>query len=185
MITNIPNILTLLRIILIPFIIYFHHSQKYYLSLTLLLISVVSDFFDGYLARKLNQETTFGAIFDPIADKLVALTMYTYLGVIELAPIWFVLILVVRNFAQLLSIPILVWWLKINFFVKPSLFAKIATAISDIYIFVPMFLFVWFDIPVGIKNLLMFIISVVELRILFTYIPRLILIATRKHDTFT
>ena len=71
---NIPNSLTLLRIILIPvFIVFFYLETRWSNSVAALifLLAAITDFLDGYLARKLNQLSAFGAFLDPVADKLI------------------------------------------------------------------------------------------------------------------
>ena len=102
-----------------------------------------------------------------------------------MAPWWFCGVLFLRNFSQLLCVPILIWWLKKTFFVKPSFFAKATTAVSDIYIFLPMYILSFYTIDKSILNTLMLLISVFEFKIFITYVPRLYQIATDKHDTFT
>ncbi|AFP30746.1 MULTISPECIES: CDP-diacylglycerol--glycerol-3-phosphate 3-phosphatidyltransferase [Marinobacter] len=71
---NIPNILTLSRIVMIPvfvFIFYMPVQWSYLVSATIFTLAAVTDWLDGYLARKLNQSTPFGAFLDPVADKLM------------------------------------------------------------------------------------------------------------------
>ncbi len=71
---NLPNGLTLIRIILIPiFIILYYLPVAYHYELAALVFTIASltDWLDGFIARKLQQETNFGAFFDPIADKLI------------------------------------------------------------------------------------------------------------------
>jgi cardiolipin synthase len=94
MILNIPNNLTLLRIALIPCLILVfylpdHTLSSYDKNLTATLIflfAAITDWLDGYLARKLNQTSDFGAFIDPVADKLIviaALILLVELGRIE------------------------------------------------------------------------------------------------------
>ncbi len=71
---NIPNLLTLLRLILIPVcvIIYYVPAPWAYLTTAILFtVAAITDWFDGYLARKWGQTTPFGAFLDPVADKLI------------------------------------------------------------------------------------------------------------------
>ncbi|EAW29767.1 CDP-diacylglycerol--glycerol-3-phosphate 3-phosphatidyltransferase [marine gamma proteobacterium HTCC2143] len=71
---NIPNTLTLLRILLIPVIIavfYLPYDWSYLASAGIFMLASITDWLDGYLARKLNQSTPFGAFLDPVADKLM------------------------------------------------------------------------------------------------------------------
>ena len=71
---TIPNVLTIIRIILIPvFVILFFRGEKI-AALCVFCAASLTDMLDGYLARKLNQITDFGKLFDPLADKLMVLT---------------------------------------------------------------------------------------------------------------
>ncbi|MFA7553543.1 MAG: CDP-diacylglycerol--glycerol-3-phosphate 3-phosphatidyltransferase [Spongiibacteraceae bacterium] len=71
---NIPNALTLLRIVLIPIfvaIFYLPYEWSHLVTAAIFAIAGLTDWLDGYLARKLNQTTPFGAFLDPVADKLI------------------------------------------------------------------------------------------------------------------
>ena len=76
---NLPNLVTLLRILLIPLIVGIFYFPDEWLSLenrniaatSVFIFAAITDWLDGYLARKLNQMSAFGAFFDPVADKLV------------------------------------------------------------------------------------------------------------------
>ena len=71
---TIPNVLTMIRIILIPvFVVLFFNNMKK-AALAVFIAASLTDMLDGYLARKLNQITDFGKLFDPLADKLMVLT---------------------------------------------------------------------------------------------------------------
>ena len=72
--TNIPNLLTFFRILLIPvFVILFYlpYQWSYMAAAIVFILAAATDWFDGYLARKLNQSTAFGAFLDPVADKIM------------------------------------------------------------------------------------------------------------------
>ena len=71
---NIPNILTLIRILLIPVLVavfFLEHSWARQAAATIFIVAAITDWFDGYLARQLNQTSKFGAFLDPVADKLM------------------------------------------------------------------------------------------------------------------
>ncbi|MCX5773261.1 MAG: CDP-diacylglycerol--glycerol-3-phosphate 3-phosphatidyltransferase [Fusobacteria bacterium] len=95
---NLPNILTLLRIILvIPFIICFFVPQLLLIALIIFIIASITDFLDGYLARKHNMITNFGKIMDPLADKVLvmaALILFTTTGFF---PMWGIIIILFRE----------------------------------------------------------------------------------------
>lgn len=72
---NIPNILTLMRVLLIPVLVFLAYlpafEWQHWLTATVFLLAAITDWFDGYLARALNQTSAFGRFLDPVADKLM------------------------------------------------------------------------------------------------------------------
>ncbi len=72
---TIPNLLSVIRIILIPFFAVFFAQGKYLLAILILVLSGLSDFFDGKIARKFNQISALGKMLDPVADKLTQMTL--------------------------------------------------------------------------------------------------------------
>ena len=106
---NLPNKLTLFRIILVPImvIISFFHIQGDFLGIpitmwileAIFIVASITDKLDGYLARKNNQVTNFGKFLDPIADKiLVVATMIIFVEIGRL-PAWIPIIVIFREFA--------------------------------------------------------------------------------------
>jgi CDP-diacylglycerol---glycerol-3-phosphate 3-phosphatidyltransferase len=77
MIINIPNVLTLMRIVMLPLLVVIYlsdHPLAMPISALLFILAGLTDWLDGYLARKLNQQSAFGAFLDPVADKLIVAT---------------------------------------------------------------------------------------------------------------
>ncbi|WP_347938299.1 CDP-diacylglycerol--glycerol-3-phosphate 3-phosphatidyltransferase [Mycoplasma feriruminatoris] len=108
---NLPNILTTIRIVLVPVIIvlllvdhymndeFFTNFSRvcWYISGAIFIIASLTDFLDGWIARKYNLVTNFGKFFDPIADKLLVnatLILFSSLGVL---PIWMTVVLILRD----------------------------------------------------------------------------------------
>jgi CDP-diacylglycerol--glycerol-3-phosphate 3-phosphatidyltransferase len=90
---NIPNLLTLFRLVLIPFILiayYWPSEARYLWAAGLFLLASATDWLDGFLARKLNQSTAFGAFLDPVADKITVAVALVAL-VESYAAIWLTL----------------------------------------------------------------------------------------------
>lgn len=77
---TIPNLLSLIRLALIPVIVWLYcHVQKYYAAIAVIILSGVTDIADGIIARKFNMVSDFGKILDPIADKMTQVTLITCL----------------------------------------------------------------------------------------------------------
>ncbi len=107
---NLPNSLALFRIALAPLLLWFlidrdsaffsswHPSWLDYFAGLVFVIASVTDFFDGYVARKWNQMTKIGAILDPLADKMLMLAGFLGLMVIDRASIWAIFLILSREF---------------------------------------------------------------------------------------
>lgn len=95
---NLPNKITLLRIILIPVFIFFLMKEYYYSSAVLFILAAATDALDGYIARKHNLITNFGKIMDPLADKLLVTSAMICL--VELGKVagWMVIVILAREF---------------------------------------------------------------------------------------
>lgn len=101
---NLPNALTLFRIFLVPFLVVVlltKFTGREFVGLAIFLIAAITDFFDGWIARRRNQTTRMGALLDPIADKL--LMSAAFISLVEMDPVhvpaWMVVIIIGREFA--------------------------------------------------------------------------------------
>ena len=97
LIANIPNILTLSRLFLTFPLITFLELNKTNLVFALIIIGGLTDYFDGYFARKLNLKTRFGAIIDPLTDKIFLIIPLLWLSKMELIPFWSLSIIIFRE----------------------------------------------------------------------------------------
>ena len=100
---NTPNKLTVGRMILVPFLVLFlltgwGGEANRYISLAIFVIASVTDWFDGYLARKNNLVTNFGKFMDPLADKLLVCSAMICLIELGRMPAWIVIIIIAREF---------------------------------------------------------------------------------------
>jgi len=100
---NIPNALTMLRLALIPvFVILFWNGHRK-MALVVFIVASLTDMLDGMLARKLNQITDFGKLFDPLADKLMVLTALVCQGLAGVFPWSAILIVGLKELVMLLG----------------------------------------------------------------------------------
>ena len=100
---NTPNKLTIARMIIVPFLVIFlltgwAGEANRYISLTLFVVASVTDWFDGYLARKNNLVTNFGKFMDPLADKLLVCSAMICMIDLKRLSAWFVIIIIAREF---------------------------------------------------------------------------------------
>ncbi|MCR4937718.1 MAG: CDP-diacylglycerol--glycerol-3-phosphate 3-phosphatidyltransferase [Lachnospiraceae bacterium] len=100
---NLPNKLTLLRVLLIPFFIFFLMTDyigavSKWIALGIFCAASLTDFFDGYIARKYNLVTNFGKFMDPLADKLLVCSAIICFTAMGRMPAWIVIVIVAREF---------------------------------------------------------------------------------------
>ena len=131
---NIPNFLSLLRIILVPVFVIFLIHQEYNNALITFVIAGLTDVLDGTMARLLNSQTKLGSYLDPIADKLLLTTSFVTLAILGIIPSWLTVIVISRDFIILLGIAILSL-MSINFEIKPAFIGKVTTALQIAAVF--------------------------------------------------
>jgi CDP-diacylglycerol--glycerol-3-phosphate 3-phosphatidyltransferase len=99
---NLPNLLTIFRILLVPLLVVVLLTEvrgKEPIALGVFLIASLTDFLDGFLARRRRQITRLGKLLDPAADKILTSAAFISLVGLELAPAWIVVVIVAREFA--------------------------------------------------------------------------------------
>jgi len=100
---NIPNSLTILRILLIPCYIGLLVYGKFDQALIVLLVAGLTDALDGAIARMKNQYTRLGAVLDPLADKMLLISGFVTLSMIHLVPSWVTILVVSRDVILMLG----------------------------------------------------------------------------------
>ena len=100
---NLPNKLTMFRVILVPFFVFFLlESENYnwfkWIALVIFAVASLTDLLDGKIARKYNLVTTFGKFMDPLADKLLVCSALIALIPLEAIPAWATIIIIAREF---------------------------------------------------------------------------------------
>lgn len=105
---TIPNALSFVRLLLVPVFLWLVLGPEYdELALLVLVVSGITDYLDGKLARRLNQTTKIGAILDPVADRLYILAVVIGLGVRDIIPWWLAVLLPLRDVFLFSLVPFL------------------------------------------------------------------------------
>jgi cardiolipin synthase len=94
---DIPNLITFLRFLLVPPVVYFLSHQEFGSALLLFVLAGFSDALDGFLAKRFGWTSRLGEMMDPLADKLLLICSYVTLGWLGLLPVWLVGVVILRD----------------------------------------------------------------------------------------
>ena len=148
MFKHVPNILTIIRFLLIPFIIYFLAINKYIVGVILFIISGITDVVDGAIARKFNFITDFGKLMDPLADKLTQISVLATLMIKELIPVWILAIVIAKEAVMIAGASFLYGR---DVVVSSKWFGKLATVLFFIAIVCSCFISYW-NMSIDVNN---------------------------------
>jgi cardiolipin synthase (CMP-forming) len=144
---NIPNSLTILRILLIPVFVGLMTYRQYGYALAALLCAGVTDALDGLVARMTNQQTKLGEILDPLADKLLLTSSFLTLAVLHLVPSWVVILVVSRDLILMLG-TVVAHVTNIPLNITPTLLGKGTTLCQLAYV-VLVVTMIWRGMKIG------------------------------------
>lgn len=123
---NIPNFLSMLRIVSIPLLIILLSYDEHAGAFTVFICAALSDGLDGFIARRFKQKTKVGAYLDPIADKLLLNSSFIAFALMGLIPKWLTILVVSRD--VIISMGILILQLvSVQIAIKPSILSKCTT----------------------------------------------------------
>lgn len=134
---TVPTLITLLRIVLIPFIVYAMTRYYWGVALFLFILAAISDALDGALARLTYAQTFLGAALDPIADKLLMLSAFITLAFCQsslcVIPQWFVRMMIAKDIALVVGV---LFFLLRDGFIKlaPTVLSKLTTLVQMCFI---------------------------------------------------
>ncbi len=140
MIKHVPNILTIIRFILIPIILYFIFTEHYIAAFIMLTISGITDILDGIIARKFDCVTTFGKLIDPLADKATQISILATLTFKEIIPFWMLLVVFLKEFIMIAGASFLYGKQLV---VSSKWFGKLATVLFYVAIVCSLFITYW------------------------------------------
>ncbi len=150
---GLPNLITIFRILLVPiyWIVFLNVEQDKVLICSLIyLVAGVSDFLDGYLARKNDQVTQLGMVLDPLADKLITISVVASFVMSGIIPTW-VLYFMAGKEVLMVVVGSILYFSKYNFAIPSNIFGKVATTMFYIYVIALIFRLI------DIANILLFV----------------------------
>jgi cardiolipin synthase len=123
---NLPNSLTLARIVLVPLVVWLIISHEMLAAFLIFLLAGISDAADGFIAKRYGWHTELGAYLDPIADKALLVSIYVTLGFAGHLPAWLVIAVVSRDIL-IVGAVVLAWMLSRPMALHPILISKVNT----------------------------------------------------------
>lgn len=133
MVRNLPNLLTLTRILLLPFFVASLIYKEYQYALLLFIIAAITDILDGLIARITKQITDFGKILDPVADKFFLITSFILMSYIGLIPKWLAIIVISKDLIVVTGC-FIIYFVTDNLKIEPSFLGKSSSALQFILI---------------------------------------------------
>jgi cardiolipin synthase (CMP-forming) len=124
---NLPNLITLARILSVPLVVWAITSGEMLIAFLLFVAAGISDAVDGFLAKRFGMTSELGAYLDPLADKVLIVSIYIALGISEAVPRWLVILVVSRDL-MIIGAVMLSWLVGKPVEVKPLLVSKLNTA---------------------------------------------------------
>ena len=103
MLKHVPNTLTIIRFLLIPFIVACIFNGNFIAAFIIFTISGITDIADGFIARKFNLVSNFGKLMDPLADKLTQISTLASLAIIHIIPIWILILVLIKEFIMIVG----------------------------------------------------------------------------------
>lgn len=140
MLKNIPNALTIVRFVLIPFIVYYILTGQYIAGFVILTISGLTDILDGCIARKFNFITNFGKLIDPLADKATQIAVLASLTFKGIVPLWILMIVFIKEIVMVAGASFL-YGKKLV--VSSRWYGKLATVLFYVAIVCSLFIEYW------------------------------------------
>jgi cardiolipin synthase len=129
---NLPNLITLARILLVPVVVWAIASGEMLFAFVVFVVAGISDAVDGFLAKRFDMTTEIGAYLDPLADKALLVSIYVALGITGNVPRWLVILVVSRDL-MIIGAVILSWLVSKPINIRPLTVSKLNTAAQIVF----------------------------------------------------
>lgn len=158
MLRHLPNLISILRILLVGPVIFYLLNGNYLLAWWLFIIAGISDGVDGYLARRFNWESELGKTLDPIGDKLLMVCTYFTLGWLHQLPLWLVVIVIARD-VIIISGTVIYRRITGDRVISPIFISKLNTVFQILLVAAVVFSRAYWPIPVLISEVLIYVVA--------------------------
>ena len=155
----IPNTITVMRILLIVPIIGYIWQNEYSIAFILIVIAGISDGVDGFLARYFHWQTPSGAILDPLADKLLLVSLFVVFGFKELLPVWLVVLVILRD-VVIFSGAVAYHFVTHQLEMRPLMLSKISTALQIMLVILVALSLAYTNIPEWLFDVMIALVAV-------------------------
>ncbi|HHT94673.1 MAG TPA: CDP-alcohol phosphatidyltransferase family protein [Clostridia bacterium] len=160
---HIPNIITCIRILLIPVFCYYLWNDNAVVAGIVFIVASLSDVLDGYLSRKLNAVSNFGKLADPFADKVMQISAIILLVLLNRMSTWIMIVIFVKDFILIAG------GLLIKFIFKITVTSRWFGKISAFYLNAVLAVSILFGMSRNVINILMIIALVMQVASLIGY----------------
>jgi len=132
-INQLPNLISVARMLLVIPVVWALLNQEYSLALVLFAVAGISDAVDGFLAKHYSWQSRLGSILDPLADKLLLVSSYLALAWVGLIPVWLVAAVLLRDLLIVAGAVLLHFWMG-RYEMSPSLVSKLNTVFQIVLV---------------------------------------------------
>lgn len=181
---NLPNSLTLIRIVTVPVFLILLSASHYLQALAVLILGGLTDAVDGAVARITHQQTPLGAYLDPMADKLLVMSSFIMLGLVGSLPSWLVILVLSRDLIILVGYGLIYVLVAERLRVQPTAIGKLNTALQLLTVGVALlFLYDAALLPASLRELLIIATALTTAVSGFQYVYRgLVWLQSRAHS---
>lgn len=150
---DIPNLLSVLRILLVPPVVFYMLQEQFLPALVLFVIAGLTDSLDGWLAKNFNWESALGKILDPLADKLLLVSSYVCFYWLDFLPLWLVVSIILRDvFIVVGGVAYRIFFGKVD--INPSYMSKLNTLMQIVLVTTMLLSLTWLPIQQQVITIL-------------------------------
>jgi len=155
---DIPNLISIARIILVGPIAYLLLTQRFHEALILFFVAGFSDALDGFLAKRFNWHSRLGSILDPLADKLLLVTSFICLVWVDIIPVWLMVLVFGRDLVIVLG-AVAFHLLIGRYEMAPTWISKVNTALQIVLVLALVLSHGWYPLPPSLLSWLVYAVS--------------------------